>query len=174
MKISAVNYAKSLGDVFSEEKDEVAKDFLSSTEKALLVLKDKEIRRFLLSPTADVDKKKKLLQSSFDSEVLVNFLLTLVQNSNLDMLENILRKLEKIVFARSGEVLLKCEGAREISAKQEKLIKDFFKNFFKKDIVLSFQENPRLLGGIRARAEGQLMDINFSNDLSRIRGKIFN
>lgn len=97
---------------------------------------------------------------------VVNFLkekrLLSKKDAFLSALERIIDKEEKITRAK---ISTKDKPKDELKKRLEEFIKERYKV---KDVILTFKENPELLGGIKVEIGDEVMDVTLRNKLNKL------
>ena len=168
----AKRYAKALIKTIKNEPEYL--DIKAELETfSDLLKKDKEFKIGMETFLFSKNQKREILeainrQTKF-KEKTFNFLLTLVEENRLTVLEEIIRLLETLWFEANGIEKLKVHSAVELNEKLEKkLIKSLEKSFDKK-IVIEKAIDPSLIAGIKVQQGSIYYDFSIQGNLKKLK-----
>lgn len=97
-------------------------------------------------------------------------IIELIQEKNmLSKTDQILEALEKIIDEEEGLVRIKVSAKGKISKTVTNEIEEFIKERYgAKNVMMTFEENPKLLGGIKIQIGDEIIDTTLSNKLSQL------
>ncbi len=163
MKISeaARRYARAIYELANERNES---DLVLSALRTLsgIFEVDPIIGEYFNSPTVPREQKVEVIKKSFSNRVspeIENTLILLAQKNRLDIFSEVVRAYEQISDQAHGvtrgavqsAVVLNAEARQQIEATVTKVTG-------KKKVILSFSEEPKLLGGMVAQVGGWTFD----------------
>ena len=107
--------------------------------------------------------------------VLKNSVRLLSEKRSLGKSKKILSKLEEIVDKKNEIVRAKVHSTTEIKKKTIDEIEDFIKKRYKvKNVILDFEINERLLGGIKIEVGDEVIDLTLKNKIHKLKNYLIN
>jgi F-type H+-transporting ATPase subunit delta len=110
-----------------------------------------------------INKKIKFKEKTF------NFILSLVDENRVMVLDTILRLMEDLWFEKNGIERLKVYSAVALSAKLEKQLKKKLEDSFNKKIVIDKEIDPSLIAGIKIRRGLIFYDFSIEGNLKKLK-----
>jgi len=179
LSVSALTrrYAKALVEIAVEEKAvTVYGDELTSVKDILA--QEKLFRQLLDSPTLDLKKKEAMLADLCKvmelSEGMVKFLGLLLSKGRLCYLGQIEDNYRRQADELSGIVSAKITSASELDDVQQQAIATSLEKKTGKQVAVTVQVNPDLIGGLQAEIGGRLFDGSVKTQLKRIEESLKN
>jgi F-type H+-transporting ATPase subunit delta len=174
---AAQRYAKALFEIVKEKKSiEAGLNQLREFTKALE--KDKEAYGFFTTPTVPKDSRMKVLEGIFQkqtfSEEVKGLLTILVDKNRFELLPAITRAFEKSVDDSQGVVRGKVESATTLVPEERQNLENTISRYTGKKVVLEYQENKELLGGLVARVGSYTFDDSLETQLHLMREALAN
>lgn len=99
---------------------------------------------------------------------LTNLLKILVENRKIDELGLILDQFKEIYNKKQNIVEADVETVVELSAEQDKKLKQKLNNLFKKDVIVNYHLNPQILGGLVIKCGTVLIDSSVKHQLDSL------
>jgi F-type H+-transporting ATPase subunit delta len=167
----ASRYAKALYGLAKEknEQDSIFKQ-MRVIEEAFRT--DKEIQEFIHSPlfrpTDKVKAIEALLAKLQVSDVLKNFLLLLAKKNRLGVFSEMLTAYETISDEAHGVTRGTVRSATPLGPEDRKRIEELVSKATKKQVILTYKEDPALLGGLVADVGSFTFDDSLISHLKRI------
>lgn len=167
----ATRYARALYGLAKEtsEQDAVFAQMRTIDEAFSL---DKTIGDFISSPLYRPTDKVKALESitaKMDfSAALKNFLLVLARKNRLSILPEILVAYQTIADEAHGVTRGVVRSAAVLGPEDRKRIEEFVSRATKKQVILTYTEDPSLLGGLVAEVGSFTFDDSLTSHLNRI------
>ncbi len=167
-KISRV-YASALYDaaVAASQVDKVKKDvdFLLDVCK-----QNKSLAKDAASPLLSNDEQKSVWQevaakAKFNVETL-NCLQLMVDESRISCLPNMLSDFVHLYYEGNNIAEVQVETVKDLSATQDKKLREVLKEKLNKDVVIEYVKNPALLGGLRIQYASKMFDGSLNYKLS--------
>ena len=173
MSVSALTrrYAKALVEIGVEQNAvESYGDELASVKDVLAG--EQLFRQLLDSPTLDMDKKVAMLADLCKalelSEGMIKFLGLLLDKGRIGYLGQIEDNYRKLADELSGILSAKITAAVELNDVQQQEIATSLEKQTGKQVAVSVQVAPELIGGVQAEIGGRLFDGSVKTQLKRI------
>lgn len=144
-----VTYTKGVAGDVGQQLNELTKAF---TE---------DVVRFFDNPFNQTDQKLMVAKSTLEGKCLpetFNFIVALVQNERVSLLNDISKEFNALVQASAGITKGKLFAAQEVSAEFLKQVEDKASKALNKKVELVFEKNPGLLAGYKVEVAGWTMD----------------
>ena len=167
----AAPYARALFD-FSVEKNimhQITADFqnlngfLSEAEELVL---------YLNSPIVSKKAKQQVLEKTIQSQInaeTFNFLMILVNRDRIDLLSSIVSNYLNLVYKTASVKMIEVSTAVELSNLQkETLIQKLKKLTDAREIRLTINLDPSLIGGFLIKTESKVLDFTVKNQLKQM------
>ena len=104
--------------------------------------------------------------------MLYRFLLLLDEKGRLDELADVCEVFEQLYYERQGIVKVHVTSAVPLSPEQSTAVQDGLRTKFAKEIDLSVEEDPALIGGLRIQAGDQIFDSSIAAQLEMAKTKL--
>lgn len=173
--VLAKRYAKALFAVGKEEDDfdEYSK---ALNEMAGLYTSTPEVRDALTNPMYPLEVREKvmahLVKKMKTSQVMSNFFNLLVQKKRADILPDIAEVFQALVDADKNMCQGTIVSATELNAKLSKKIKATLEKITGKQVVLTTQVDPSIIGGIVAKVGDLVLDGCIKSQLTGLKESI--
>ncbi len=142
--------------------------FLSKEEKLL----DTLISAFL--PAAKkTEIAAKILEKTSLKEKSQRFILLMVENNRLPLLEEVLKLLPLIWNEEHGISTFEVRSAVPLQPAQKQRLEKKLVQFEQRPVCLSYSIDPSLIGGFSIRKGNIVYDVSLLGDLERLRQKIY-
>lgn len=166
----AKRYAKALYWT-AKEKGQV--DQILSQLRALsgAVKSDKQLSAGLLSPLISAEEKVKAVQSGLSGKVspeVLQFMILLAEKKRLGSLPEIAEAFLQMVDADNNVTRGTVRAAHAISADSLKKLEQNIEAVTGKKVILNFEKDPNLLGGLSAQVAGWTFDDSIESHLTRM------
>ena len=164
----ARRYAKAL--LLIGKDDGKAETYRSELEGfSSLIDREKKLERAISNPLYDSIDRKKVLQAVIDkvnlSNVMKAFLLLLFDKGRIGFLYDINEFYQKIADELKGVARANLVSATELSAEIIEKIRKTLSNMTGKDVILEFEQDPSLIGGIVSRIGDLVLDGSIKTQL---------
>ena len=171
---AAKRYAKALFSLSIEQR--LLEEIRGEVAKlAGLVSGSEAFSRFIRNPVIPADRRQNVLQEIFQGQVhsmLYRFLLLLDEKGRLDELADVCEVFEQLYYERQGIVKVHVTSAVPLSPEQSTAVQDGLRTKFAKEIDLSVEEDPALIGGLRIQAGDQIFDSSIAAQLEMAKTKL--
>lgn len=170
----ARRYARALYGVAAEKNQ--ADQFLSELRAVLKLVNDqKDIGEFLNSPTADAKVKARAITAAFDGKVqqeISNLILLLVEKGRFGALDEITAAFETETDLARGITRGHVRSASPLEADQRKSLEETAKKLTGKQVLLKYDLDPTLVGGLVAQVEGWAFDDSLTSHLNALKEEL--
>ena len=166
----ALRYGKAFFDLTQEQK---------SSEKVLLEMRalreafesNGDVLEFFTSELVPLEQRSELLGKALGSKLsptTLQFLSTLIENGRLGLFSGIAQAFEQIMDEVHGAVRGTVTSATAINPEERKKIEDQISKTTGKKVILHFEEDPSLVGGMVAQVGGWTFDDSLKSHLTRM------
>lgn len=134
--------------------------------------KNAELRSFLEAPHISTEDKERVVQKSFRekiSELLLQFLLFLLNKDRLQQISEIAIQYDKLLKEKLGIVESLVTTAFPLDEKLSLSLKERLEKKTRKKVNLIFETDPSLIGGIRVVIGNQIIDYSISSELYKLK-----
>lgn len=134
--------------------------------------KNPEIAAFFGSPTATPENKQTILKSVFSSKVspdVFNLLMLLNDKNRMDIVCDIAHAFETMIDDARGVSRGTVRSASTLDADQRKKLEETVKKVTGRQVILRFENDPTLVGGLVAKVGGWTFDDSLSSHLQTMR-----
>lgn len=134
------------------------------------------LKELLASPFVGVRKKGQVIRSILDvsgfSEKTRRFLLLLLENDRLGLLEDILEALPVIWYESRGVTTFEVSSVVALGGTQKKELQDELERLEGRPVFLRFSINPALVAGLSMRKGNLVYDASVKGHLTKIKERI--
>lgn len=167
----ATRYAKAIYTLAKDKNEQDAVfDQLRILSEALHM--DKDVGQFLFSPVIRPAEKvaalEKVMATLAFSNALKNFVLLLGKKNRLGIFREILTAYQQITDDAHGVTRGTVRSATVLAPEERKRIETLVGRATKKQVILSYKEDPSLLGGLVAEVGSFTFDDSLISHLKRI------
>lgn len=131
-----------------------------------------DVGRYFADPVISPDQKMKTLKSAFEnkglSEEVYGLLVLLAERHRMAELLHVVESYQNGIDAEEGITRGVVRAAKPLSAEGQKALEEKISSTLKKKIVLSFKEDPTILGGVIAHVGGWTFDDSLENHLKKL------
>lgn len=161
MKIKTKQYALAFYETAKEHK------IFSECLSGLTLVKDNSsfFIKNLTQPKSSMNEKKDFLLSQNIDKYLTNFLILLVRNNDLSKIKNILEELKKLHNKDNDIIEAQVTLQYEPDDQEKKDIESKLTFLTKKKIMVNYNTNSEILGGIIIKIGDRLIDNSLKNQL---------
>lgn len=121
----------------------------------------------MITPTQKTEAMKSALSGKITNEVL-NLLTLLADKNRLQVLPDIVNEYEAIVDESHGVTRGHVKSAAPLATEERKKIEETVTRVTKKKVILNFEEDAALLGGMVAQVGGWTFDDSLKSHLTRL------
>ena len=121
----------------------------------------RKLAYLLREPKIPVQRKETAIRQALASKVLptsLNLALLVVQRELVDLMQNIARELEQLVFDYKNQATAQVTTATKLDEAQSSLVKKALERRTGKTILMQTKVEPGILGGVIARIGDQVID----------------
>jgi F-type H+-transporting ATPase subunit delta len=132
---------------------------------------DSQIKNYFENPVVSPDQKAKAIQTALSGKVLeevVNCLLLMTERGRLSSFSDMVRAFQDGLDEESGITRGIVRAAKPLAPEAQAQLEKKITQVLKKKIVLTFKEDPTLLGGVVAQVGGWTFDDSIETHLKRL------
>jgi F-type H+-transporting ATPase subunit delta len=136
-----------------------------------LTITDPQMAKLLGNPELGKQRLQQLLlevTAGWINEPCKNLLLLLLENDRLDVMHEIAQGFEALKAQRQGSIQVTIISAFTVNKTQEKKLAESLKKRLGRDVHVSTEKDPSLIGGVKIRAGDLVIDGSIRNKLSRL------
>lgn len=173
MRVSEVSkrYAKALLAV-TKQKGVHAKALAELQVVAQALTSDAAIKAYFANPTISAEKKAQALKAAFTgkgvSDEVINTLVLLAEKNRSEIVDQVALAFQELLDVEEGVTRGVVRSAQPLSADSQKTLETKISGVLKKKIVLTFEQDPKLLGGVVAHVGGWTFDDSIDTHLKKL------
>ena len=137
-----------------------------------LMNENQEFINLIKDPTNTQNDQESVMVKICDKfkfeEIFVKFFKLLIKKRRLFFLEKILKDFLMICSIQRGEVIAKLTSAKELSNSELEKIKYSLKENFGANLILKFNYDPSIIGGLIIQVGSIMIDTSIKNKLQQI------
>ncbi len=137
-----------------------------------VVRSDRAIQTYFENPVASPDQKAAVLGAALAgqplSRELVSALVLLAKKNRLGVLDQVLEAYQGLLDAEEGITRGVVRSAQPLSSEGQKEIESKISQALKKKIVLTYELDPKILGGVVAQVGGWKFDDSIDTHLKKL------
>ena len=143
-------------------------------ETLVRMVQDKDVLFFLENPRVPITRKREILEPKLKgvNPMAVNLLYLLVERGGLSMVPDIFTDYQRRLDDLHGVAHARVTAAIPLSETETAVIKQKLGNMFGKQIDITTQVDPLLLGGIVAKVGDKVIDGSVSRRLENLKREI--
>ena len=169
MNYIAFQYAEAL---FGLAKETSQIDKVVSEYKIVKDSFDTEIYQFLIHPKIKKQDKKDIVAKFINNELLKSFIFVLIDNSRIELLDDTLAELEKLIDNQNKVMKVQVFSHKKMSAEQVKQLAANLAKKHNRKIELKNIVEKTIVGGIRIEFEGMILDDTINNYLHNLKANL--
>jgi len=134
-----------------------------------------EYVRLLASPNVGMSDRVRCVKDAFDGKVdayIVSFISLMTERGHAYDVADSFKEYERRYNEKNGVTVVKVKSAVALSDAQKNALKESLSARLKKDVELSCEVDPTLIGGASVYADGLLIDGSVSARIAEIRKKL--
>lgn len=173
MKITEVSrrYAKALIAV-AKQKGEHGRVHTEVAATATVFKSDSQIKAYFTNPLVTPEQKKKVIENTFANKGLLpevyNLLLLLAEKNRIGGFEEIAEAYQEQMDLDQGVTRGSVTSAKSLSDEAKKDLESKINKILNKKIILTYKEDPTLLGGVIAQVGGWTFDDSIETHLIKL------
>ena len=172
---AARRYARALF-ALAREEDEVASIRAELDDMARLLAANPDLKRRLFQPLHPVRERREVLKSVCEqgrgSQMIRNFFAYLIEQRRLVAFETIHDEFNRLADEAAGRVRAEVRSASPLRDEQRTRLIDALAQRTGKEIELTLQVDPSLIGGAIATVGGLVFDGSLRTQLLQLRGTL--
>jgi F-type H+-transporting ATPase subunit delta len=135
--------------------------------------KDEAITEFLSSPILKAEERQAALKVAFKdgglSPETLSFVLLLAQKNRMRLFSQIVNAVKEQSDLAHGVTRGTVRSAIVLSPEERKRVEDIVSQFSKKQVILTYKEDPSVIGGLIAEAGSYTFDDTLTSHLRRLK-----
>lgn len=168
---AAKRYAKALYDSAKESGKDVPV-LNQIRDLAEVVKKSPEVKAFFASPVVTPENKNKVFLSAINGQNILPEIVSLIQllsqKNRLNIFEEIADAYQNSVDKQNGVIRGSVKSATVLDLTSRKAIEEKITNVLGKKVILSYSEDPSIIGGLIAHVGGWTFDDSLKEHLKRM------
>lgn len=168
MEEVSYRYASALFSI-AEEQNKLSSYLEEGNNIYLILKKDRELINYLSSYFLTFEEKEKIIEEVFsfvNNKDMLVFIKLVVKNSRSLKLVHIFKTFIKLANQKLGIAQGVCFSSTKLNEKEKKKIEDKFKSLLNKQIILEYEIDEDLLGGIKVEFDDKVFDGSLAKNLS--------
>ncbi len=133
---------------------------------------DEEVYKFLNHPKIPKEDKKAVINSALENKLLRNFVNVLIDNSRVELLEDVLTEYSKIVNNQNKILEVKAYTGKKLTSEQKAQIIANLSKKYNRKIELELIVDESIVGGLRLEYEGNVHDDTINNYLHGLKANL--
>lgn len=133
---------------------------------------DPEVQAYFTNPLVSAEQKKTVVQKTFEGKGLMdevyNTLLLLAEKNRIGSFDEICEAYKEQVDAEEGVTRGYVKSAKALSEEAKKDLEAKINKVLNKKIILTYKEDPKLLGGVVAQVGGWTFDDSIETHLIKL------
>jgi F-type H+-transporting ATPase subunit delta len=177
MSYIASTYARAFKGHFGPRETESFFSCVKELNQLNTALNQLEIKSFFISPAISIERKKQVLKQLFRTlkfnDLVCSFLFLLLDRKRWRSLSAIVKCLLDMERKRKGVVYVEVQAARKLpSGLKERLAETLEKGFGKEVSLEEKRSSAELMGGVKVRSEGLVLDDTLLFHLTQMENQI--
>lgn len=173
MRVSEISkrYAKALLAV-TKQKGIHAKAITELQAISSVVVADANIKAYFENPMVSSDQKSAAIKAAVAgkgiSEEVTNALTLLAEKNRIQILDQVVHAFQELLDVEEGVTRGVVRSAQPLSAEAKSAIEQKINKVINRKIVLTYEQDPKLLGGIVAQVGGWTFDDSIDTHLKKL------
>ncbi|WII73031.1 ATP synthase F1 subunit delta [Bdellovibrio sp. 22V] len=172
MRVSEVarRYAKALLAV-TKQQGTFKQAFAELQALAQAFKADASVKTYFANPMVSSDQKVAAVKAALNkgvSQEVLNTLVLLGEKNRLDILDQVVEAFQQMLDIEEGVTRGVVRSAQPLSADAQKEIEQKINKVLNKKIVLTYEQDPKLLGGVVAQVGGWTFDDSIDTHLKKL------
>lgn len=171
----ARRYAKALIETGQETgtSKEIAREL---RDISVIFSSNPEAMGFLLNPMYKLEHRKGLVEKICDSlkisDIIKRFLTLLVQGRKVGIFQDICNEYYRMEDEVAGRIRANVESSIDLTDNLKTNIKDKLQKLTNKEVILTTDKNPNLIGGLVVRVGNMIFDGSVRTQLKRVKARL--
>ena len=128
-----------------------------------------QIKDIIDNPAISFNQKDPVLKKVLAKDIGSDFVCLLIRAGRFALAPSIEQELLLLLDKRQGLIRAQITTATALNAEEQKEVQKVLKDFFKKDITLSFKEDKNILGGMIVKQEDLCIDGSILGQLENLK-----
>jgi F-type H+-transporting ATPase subunit delta len=168
-------YARGLLGALQSD-DEYTLIYRELCEFAGFLVKQKKLNNMLVRPFLPTSKKKKIVEEILSQACLQaktsRFILLLIENERLEILPDLIEFLPDFWNAEKGIATYEVSSVVPLSDEQKLKLETQLESFTQKPVILKYNLEPELIGGLLVRKGNTIYDASVKGHLEKLQEQI--
>ncbi|WP_428071902.1 ATP synthase F1 subunit delta [Candidatus Avelusimicrobium alvi] len=131
------------------------------------------VRKYMTSPRVSSEQKKQTVKDALQgAPETASFVELLIDAKRYGLLEAVTRRVGELLDERLGIMRAEVASARELSPAQKKAAEEALSARYGGRVEASFITDPALLGGLKIRCRGELIDGSLQGRLAKLQEEL--
>lgn len=169
----ANRYARAILDLASGKQDQVLEE-LRAVQNAFD--KDPSVKEFLSSPMVKASERSNVLNAAFKNSGLsgdsLAFVLMLSDKGRLPIFDKVVEAIKTQNDLAHGVTRGSVRSATVLSPDERKSIEDIVSRYTQKQVILTYKEDPSVIGGLIAEVGSFTFDDTLTSHLRRLKDEM--
>ncbi len=165
----AKRYAKALIEASGDVVDDVSNDLELVNDS---IFKNDSFRMFFSHPVVSLKDKKDTIKETFQNKInniTLNFLETLLDEGRFNIFSTIYDVFNQERNDLKNIKILDVFYAFELNDEQKARLKDKLSAKFNKEVILNYQKDDEILGGLVIKFEDKVIDLSLKTKFDRLK-----
>ncbi len=165
----AKRYAKALIEASGDVVDDVSNDLELVNDS---IFKNDSFRMFFSHPVVSLKDKKDTIKETFQNRInniTLNFLETLLDEGRFNIFSTIYDVFNQERNDLKNIKILDVFYAFELNDEQKARLKDKLSAKFNKEVILNYQKDDEILGGLVIKFEDKVIDLSLKTKFDRLK-----
>lgn len=167
-------YARALYEV-AEEKGKVEEYLQDLRDICDLLDNNEDLKKLIEYPQISTRKKKKIIIELFKGRIdeeLLSFILILVEKKRILFIREKLNQMELIHLEKQNKVTALVKSVIPLTEEQESKLKEKLEKKFNKNVILKYEIDKSILGGLYVRVGNEVIDGSIKSKLEEMKALI--
>ena len=165
----AKRYSQALIESAADNVDEVLNNLKSINEA---IFGNQDLKTFFLHPVISLKDKKEALKTALENKIdnlTLNFIETLLDENRFGAFKTIFELFKKEVDKIKNKQEIEVVSAVNIDEKYKKQLEEKLKTKINKDVILNYNLDENIIGGIIVKIEDKIIDLSLKNKFEALR-----
>ncbi len=165
----AKRYARALIETSIDSVDEISNDLELINNS---IFKNDSFRMFFSHPVVSLKDKKETIKETFENKVnkiTLNFMETLLDEGRFNIFSTIFDVFQKEKNNLKNIKILDVFYAYDLDDEQKTKLKDKLSSKFNKEVILNYQKDEDILGGLVIKFEDKVIDLSLKTKFDRLK-----
>ena len=169
---TAKRYAQALCESSIDILDEISENLALIDE---VIFSNADFINFFSHPIVSLKDKKDTLKETLEGKInekTINFLEVLLDENRFNIYKTIHEQFKQEVDAAKNKQRINITSAIALDDNEKEKLKNKLIEKLQKDVILNYEENDEILGGLVIKYEDKVIDLSLKNKFDQIRKNI--